>query len=229
MTNREHHKTHRGGWLRAGVMGANDGIVSTASLVLGVAAASAPTSQVMVAGLAGLVAGEFSMGVGEYVSVASQRDLEQADLELERTALQREPIAEREELAAIYEERGLPPELAATVARTLMAKDALAAHARDELHMDPVGGARPMQAGIVSAISFSCGAALPLLAMVLAPTAVRGMATVGVALVALAGLGMWGAALGGARKGPAAVRVVLGGALAMAATAALGWAIGASL
>lgn len=221
-THPENHLVERIGWLRAAVLGANDGIVSTASLIVGVAAAAASTSDVLVAGVAGLVAGAMSMAAGEYVSVSSQSDTEQADLARERGELASKPDFEREELAQIYVERGLEQALARQVADQLMARDALGAHARDELGMSEVTAARPIQAAFTSAATFAAGAALPLLAAVLMP---RSMLIAGVSvasLVFLALLGAIGARAGGARIGKAMARVTFWGAVAMALTAGIG-------
>jgi VIT1/CCC1 family predicted Fe2+/Mn2+ transporter len=218
----EWHRIGVGGWLRAAVLGANDGVVSIASLVLGVAAADAPGGVVLTAGLAGLVGGSLSMAVGEYVSVSSQRDVEEADLERERRELRDEPEHELAELTGLLAARGLSPETAATAARELTEQDALAAHAGEELGLQLDGLARPGQAGLVSAIAFALGAALPLLAIVASPAPSRIGVTALASLVALAGLGGWSARLGGAPAGRAVARVVLGGALAMGITALIG-------
>lgn len=220
------HLSHRSNWLRAAVLGANDGILSTASLVLGVAASGASTSAIVTAGIAGLVAGALSMAAGEFVSVSSQRDAEQADLCLEARELQDDPEGELSELAAIYERRGLDPALAGKVAQALTRDDALEAHARDELGLDEQRLARPLQAAWTSALSFSAGAALPLLAVALTPTSARVTATVLITLLALGLLGDLGARLGGAPRRPATIRVVLWGAVAMAITAAIGALVG---
>jgi vacuolar iron transporter family protein len=222
----ETHLSHRSNWLRAAVLGANDGIVSTASLVLGVAASGASAASILTAGIAGLVAGALSMAAGEYVSVSSQRDAEQADIRLEERELALDPPGELEELTAIYEQRGLPPALATEVARTLSQRGALAAHLRDELGLDEQRLARPLQAALASALSFSVGAALPLLAAALPPSSIRGAVVVAVTLVALAVLGDLGARLGGAPRAPATIRVVVWGAVAMAITAAIGALVG---
>ena len=222
----ETHLSYRSNWLRAAVLGANDGIVSTASLVLGVAASGASSAAIVTAGIAGLVAGALSMAAGEYVSVSSQRDAEQADIRLEQRELALDPPGELQELTEIYERRGLPPELASEVARTLSQRGALAAHLRDELGLDEQRQARPLQAAWASAASFSVGAALPLLAAALPPASVRGAVIVAVTLVALAGLGDLGARLGGAPRLPATIRVLVWGAIAMAATAAIGALVG---
>jgi VIT1/CCC1 family predicted Fe2+/Mn2+ transporter len=208
-------------------MGANDGIVSTASLVLGVAAAGGSSGAVFTAGAAGLTAGALSMAAGEYVSVASQRDTEDADLERERQELSVEPDEELRELAQIYEARGLSPELAHQVALELTANDPLAAHARDELGLDEDGRADPFQAAWASALSFSIGAALPLTAVTIGGGTLRVVLTVVATLIALAGLGAIGARLGGAPIPRAALRVLVWGALAMALTAAIGYLVGA--
>jgi VIT1/CCC1 family predicted Fe2+/Mn2+ transporter len=194
----EGHRNQRAGWLRAAVLGADDGIVSTASLVIGVAASAASRSVVLVAGLAGLVAGAMSMATGEYVSVSSQRDAERADIARERDELAANPDLKLAELAAIYQRRGLDEELARTVAGKLMAVDPLAAHVRDELGLSQQLLARPVQAAVVSAASFAVGAVLPLLAVVLAPVPVRILAVAGTALVVLGVLGGVGGRLGGA-------------------------------
>jgi VIT1/CCC1 family predicted Fe2+/Mn2+ transporter len=224
---KEKHRSERIGWLRAAVLGANDGIVSTASLVVGVAAAESGRSAVLVAGLAGLVAGAMSMAAGEYVSVSSQSDTEQADLARERRELREEPAAELNELQQIYERRGLNPGLAREVAQQLMAKDALSAHARDELGISEVHAARPVQAALASAGTFAVGAALPLLvAALVRPTWI----VIGVSvssLVFLAALGGLAAKVGGADVTRGALRVTVWGALAMALTAGVGRMVGA--
>ena len=224
---REHHRTDRIGWLRAAVLGANDGIVSTASLMLGVAAASASHSNILLTGVAGLVAGAMSMAAGEYVSVHSQADTEQADLSRERGELQADPAAEHRELAAIYVGRGLGPDLAQQVAEQLMAHDALGAHARDELGISETLSARPVQAALSSAASFAIGSVLPLAVTALAPE--RGLiAWVALtALVFLAVLGVVSARAGGASVLLGAWRVTFWGALAMAITAGVGALFGA--
>jgi VIT1/CCC1 family predicted Fe2+/Mn2+ transporter len=222
----ERHRTAHIGWLRAAVLGANDGIVSTASLVLGVAAAHAGTSNVLVAGAAGLVAGAMSMAAGEYVSVSSQADTEHADLRREEQELASEPDAELAELAAIYVGRGLDPELAQQVAAQLMAHDALASHARDELGITEMLRARPLQAALASAASFAVGAAAPLVTVVLSPDATLLPAVAGSSLGLLAILGGLAAQVGGASPWSGAVRVVLWGALAMAVTTAVGAVFG---
>jgi vacuolar iron transporter family protein len=223
----EDHRSSRIGWLRAAVLGANDGIVSVASLVIGVAAANSSRTAVMTAGLAGLIAGAMSMGVGEYVSVSSQRDTELADLRMEAEALETHPEAELRELATIYVDRGLEPKLARQVAEQLQAHDAVGAHARDELGITEIAQARPLQASWTSAVSFTIAAILPVVAVGVAPRDVRVAITAGVALVALAGLGVLGAKAGGAPWRRPAVRMVVGGGLAMALTAVIGHIVGA--
>jgi len=224
----ERHFAERIGWLRAAVLGANDGVVSTASLVVGVAAASASRGSVLVAGVAGLVAGAMSMAAGEYVSVSSQADTEEADLERERGELEADVEAERAELAAIYVSRGLEPGLARRVADQLMAHDALGAHARDELGLTEVHAARPLQAAFASALTFAVGAAMPLLLAVLAPQRSLIPAVAVGSLACLALLGGLAARAGGANLALGAGRVTLWGALAMAATAAVGAIFGVS-
>jgi len=218
----ERHRTDRIGWLRAAVLGANDGIVSTASLVLGVAAAHASHGSIMVAGIAGLVAGAMSMAAGEYVSVRSQADSETAALDLDRAELKADDPGERRELTAIYVGRGVEPVLARQVAEQLMAHDALGAHARDELGISETMSARPIQAALTSAASFAAGAALPLLvvAMVAAPALVPAVSATSLAFLAL--LGGLAARVGGARAAVGAVRVTFWGALAMVLTAGVG-------
>ncbi|HEX2452800.1 MAG TPA: VIT family protein [Vicinamibacterales bacterium] len=222
MPHRERHRSERIGWLRAAVLGANDGIVSTASLVVGVAAAAAARQDVLVAGVAGLVAGAFSMAAGEYVSVSSQADTEQADLKREKHELATEPQAEEDELTSIYVQRGLEPELARTVARQLSAKGALAAHARDELGLTEKLAARPLQAALASAGTFAIGAGVPVLTILLAPTSDLGLVVSFVSLLCLVALGAVAARIGGAPMLVGAARVATWGALAMAATAAVG-------
>jgi VIT1/CCC1 family predicted Fe2+/Mn2+ transporter len=219
---KERHKTGRVAWLRAAVLGANDGIVSTTSLVVGVAASGAPRHAVLVAGAAGLVAGAMSMAAGEYVSVSSQSDIERAELDREAEELRTSPEAEETELANIYAERGLPPDLSRQVAQGLMAHDALAAHARDELGITETLTARPLQAAVASAASFAVGAALPLFAAGLAPEAHLGLVTSGSSLACLGLLGALAARAGGAPLLAGAGRVLLWGVLAMAATGAVG-------
>jgi VIT1/CCC1 family predicted Fe2+/Mn2+ transporter len=223
---REVHRSGRAGWLRAAVLGADDGLVSTASLIIGVAASSASRGAVLVAGLAGLVAGAMSMAAGEYVSVSSQRDAERADVDLERRQLAADPAAELTELTDIYVRRGLDRELAATVAGRLTAVDPVGAHLRDELGFSDAARARPVQAAVVSAASFAAGAAAPLLAVLLAPAANRIAATAAATLVLLAVLGVTGGRLGGAPPAPAALRVAVGGGLAMVVTAVIGRLVG---
>ncbi len=219
---REAHRTERIGWLRAAVLGANDGIVSTASLVVGVAAASAGRTEVLVAGVAGLVAGAMSMAAGEYVSVSSQADTEQADLTRERSELASMPESELNELTGIYVQRGLDPALARQVAEQLMARDALTAHARDELGISEITTARPVQAALASAATFAVGAALPLLVVLLAPEAGLVYTVAITSLLFLALLGVLAARAGGAPLLKAALRVTFWGALAMGLTAVVG-------
>ena len=223
----EQHRAERIGWLRAAVLGANDGIVSTASLVVGVAASHAPRTQILIAGVAGLAAGAMSMAAGEYVSVSSQSDTEQADLARERHELETDDAGERAELAAIYQARGLDAELAARVTDQLMAYDALGAHARDELGITEIHAARPVQAAAASAATFAAGAFLPLLAAALVPEASIVMGTAATSLLLLAALGAASAWAGGAPVVTATVRVTFWGALAMAVTAGAGALFGA--
>ena len=218
----ERHYAERIGWLRAAVLGANDGIVSTASLVVGVAAAKAAPADVLIAGVAGLVAGAMSMAAGEYVSVSSQADTEKADLERERKELEADRKGETKELAAIYVTRGLEPSLAQQVAEQLMAHDALSAHARDELGLSELHTARPIQAALASAATFAAGAALPLLAVLISRSSIMIPFVAGSSLVFLALMGGLAALAGGANVAVGAGRVTLWGALAMAATAAAG-------
>lgn len=218
----ERHKTHRIGWLRAAVLGANDGIVSTASLVLGVAAAGATTSSILVAGVAGLMAGSMSMAAGEYVSVSSQSDTENADIEKERNELATDPVHELEELTMIYVGRGLDKNLARQVATQLTAHDALAAHARDELGISEMLSAKPIQAAFASAATFAVGAALPLLVVLLVPATMLMWTVAGSSLLFLAILGSMAAQAGGASVTTSAIRVTFWGALAMALTAGVG-------
>lgn len=221
------HRTHRIGWLRAAVLGANDGIVSTASLLVGVAASGADRSAILVAGMAGLVAGAMSMAAGEYVSVSSQADTEAADLARERGELAADPRAELDELAGIYVARGLDPELARRVATELTAGDALGVHAREELGISEITAARPVQAALTSAATFIAGAALPLVVAAVFGSSVR-VAMIGVtSLLFLAALGVVGARAGGAPPVRAAVRVTFWGALAMVITALIGMLFGA--
>ena len=223
----EIHYVGRAGWLRAAVLGANDGILSTASLIVGIAAANAERSDVLLAGIAGLVAGAMSMAAGEYVSVSSQADTEQADLGRESVELREDAAGELDELAQIYVERGLEPALAKEVARQLTAGDALKAHARDELGISDLTTARPVQAAFASAGSFAAGAALPLITVLLTPTHLLAPVVSAAALVFLALLGMIGAKAGGANMLKGAIRVTFWGALAMAATAIIGSLSGA--
>ncbi|MGE5246071.1 MAG: VIT family protein [Betaproteobacteria bacterium] len=229
MRHRERHRSDRIGWLRAAVLGANDGIVSTASLVVGVAASEATRQNILVAGVAGLVAGALSMAAGEYVSVSSQADTETADLTREKTELATQPTAEEDELAGIYVQRGLEPDLARTVARQLMAKDALAAHARDELGLTAELAARPLQAALASAATFAVGAGVPVLTIVLAPPGTLVLVVSIVSLLCLVALGAIAAWTGGASAWAGAGRVAFWGALAMAATAAVGRLFGAAV
>ena len=223
----EVHLSYRTGWLRAAVLGANDGIVSTASLVLGVAASGASGAAIVTAGIAGMAAGALSMAAGEYVSVSSQRDSERADLTLEKRELQTDPEGELLELKGIYERRGVPGDLALQVAQALTDRDALKAHARDELGLLEERRAQPSQAAWASALSFSAGAILPVVAVGLAPASTRIAICVLVTLVALATLGYSGARLGGGGRGPATARVVVWGAVAMAITSGIGALVGA--
>ena len=227
-SHRERHRTQRVGWLRAAVLGANDGIVSTASLLLGVAAANTSQQNVLIAGVAGLVAGAMSMAAGEYVSVHSQADAEQADIDRERQELKTDDASEHKELAAIYQGRGLEPDLARQVAEQLMAHDALGAHLRDELGIFQDNRARPIQAALASATSFAIGAALPLAVAALSPEGILTSLVSGTSLVCLAVLGAVAARAGGARVLVAAVRVTFWSALAMGLTAAVGAIFGVS-
>lgn len=229
MPHTEHHRTQRVGWLRASVMGANDGIVSTASLVIGVAAAESPKNAVLLAGLAGLVAGATSMAAGEYVSVSSQADTERADLARETKELEEDPEGELDELASIYVERGLDEKLAEEVARQMMQHDALGAHARDELGLSLELNARPIQAAIASAATFSVGAAIPLLMVYVSPQRAVVPLVGATALVLLATLGGLAASVGGAPITLAVMRVGFWGAVAMAATAGVGWVFGVAM
>lgn len=229
MRHDERHRTERIGWLRAAVLGANDGIVSTASLVVGVAAANATRPEILLTGVAGLVAGALSMAAGEYVSVSSQSDTEKADLALERRELSTQPAAELSELAAFYVQRGLEPALARTVAEQLTAHDALGAHARDELGLSHTIVARPLQAAVASAATFAVGAALPIVTVLLVPPAVLTLTVSGVSLVCLAGLGALAAHTGGASAWVGAARVAFWGALAMGATAGVGALFGTTV
>lgn len=227
MRHKERHRSERIGWLRAAVLGANDGIVSTASLVLGVAAAGATRGDVIIAGIAGLVAGAMSMAAGEYVSVSSQADTEEADLARERHELATDDKSERAELANIYVARGLDRALAKQVADQLMAHDALGAHSRDELGISDLQRARPVQAAFASAGTFSVGAAMPLLSVLLAPASMLTAVVTGSSLVFLAILGGLAARAGGARATVGALRVLFWGALAMALTYGVGALFGA--
>jgi VIT1/CCC1 family predicted Fe2+/Mn2+ transporter len=222
----EQHLSFRSNWLRAAVLGANDGILSTSSLVLGVAASGASGSAIVTAGVAGLFAGAGSMAAGEYVSVSSQRDTENADLRLEERELANDPEGELAELAGIYERRGLSPALAAEVAEALSADGALEAHARDELGLADDRRARPLQAAGASALSFAAGAVLPLLAIGVFGSSIRVVICIVVTMLALAGLGALGARLGGAPELPAVTRVVFWGAVAIGVTSAIGALVG---
>jgi VIT1/CCC1 family predicted Fe2+/Mn2+ transporter len=225
MRHKEHHRSERIGWLRAAVLGADDGIVSTASLVVGVASAASTHQAVLVAGIAGMVAGAFSMAAGEYVSVSSQADTERADLDREKRELATQPQAEEDELTTIYVRRGLDAALARQVARQLMAKDALAAHARDELGLTEELGARPLQAALTSAATFAAGAIVPILTILVAGPNVILVSSI--SLLCLVGLGAIAARVGGAPAWLGGARVGFWGALAMAATAGVGRLFGA--
>lgn len=227
MPYKEHHYSHRTGWLRAAVLGANDGIVSTSSLIIGFAAADADRPDIILAGLAGLVAGALSMAAGEYVSVSSQSDTENADLEIERRALEEDEEHETAELAEIYENRGVQPELALEVAKQLMRHDALGAHARDEIGITDISTARPLQAALSSCAAFTVGASLPLVVAFLSPLTKLIVFVALFSLVFLAVLGAVSARAGGASKQKAALRVTFWGALAMALTAFVGHLFGA--
>jgi len=226
---RERHRTEKLGWLRAAVLGANDGILSTASLVVGVAAAQAVRHNILIAGVAGLVAGALSMAAGEYVSVSSPADTERADLDLEKRELATQPAAEEQELTDIYVRRGLDPALARTVATQLMAKDALAAHARDELGLTTELAARPIQAAVASAASFAAGAAVPVLTILVAPLSSLAITVSVVSTVCLMALGAIAAAAGGASAIVGAARVAFWGVLAMAISAAVGKLFGTTV
>ena len=226
---RERHKTDRVGWLRAAVLGANDGIVSTASLIVGVAAANSSRSAVLIAGLAGLVAGAMSMAAGEYVSVHSQADAEKADLDKEKKELVADPVGERMELAGIYVERGLDGSLARQVADQLMEHDALGAHARDELGITEETSARPLQAAAFSAVSFALGAGIPLVASVAVPSALTVPAVMFVSLVLLGILGGLAAKAGGASVAVGVMRVTFWGLIAMIVTSAVGYVFGTTV
>jgi VIT1/CCC1 family predicted Fe2+/Mn2+ transporter len=223
------HRSQGTGWLRAAVLGANDGILSTAGVIVGVASAGADRGAILTAGVAGLVAGALSMAAGEYVSVSSQRDAEHADLRNEKLELAADPVGERAELAAIWRGRGLEPELAGRVADQLMAKDALAAHARDELGISEITTARPVQAAIASAASFAAGASLPLAAAMLVPASMIDRAVVPASLAFLAILGAIAARTGGASIAKGALRTLFWGAFAMAATAIVGRLFGSAV
>jgi vacuolar iron transporter family protein len=225
----EAHRSGRAGWLRAAVLGADDGLVSTASLMLGVAAASASRAAILVAGAAGLVAGAMSMAAGEFVSVSSQRDSEEADILLEEKELRADPKGELRELEQIYRKRGLDADLARRVAVQLSMRDRLGAHLRDELGLIEESRARPLQAALVSAASFASLAVLPILALLVAPAALRGAAIATVSLVSLAGLGALGGYAGGAPVLKGALRVALGGGAAMATTAVIGHLLGVAI
>src|SRR5262245_16487283 len=227
MRQREQHRSSRIGWLAAAVLGANDGIVSTASLIVGVASAASSRHEVLVAGMAGLVAGALSMAAGEYVSVSSQADTERADLDLERRELAAQPKAEEDELTAIYVRRGLEGDLARQVARQLMAKDALIAHARDELGLTEEQAARPLQAAFASAGTFAAGAAVPILAITVVPPSVIVVSVI--SLACLVALGALAARIGGASPFVGAARVGFWGALAMALTAGVGRVFGTAV
>jgi len=223
------HRSGRVGWLRAAVLGSDDAIVSTASLMIGVAAASASKQAILVAGVAGLVAGAMSMAVGEYVSVSSQRDAEQADIVREKLELTADPQAELQELARIYEKRGLEKDLAIKVAEQLSTRDRLGAHLRDELGINHASLSRPIQAAWISAASFAFFATIPIAALLVAPASLRIPLIAVLCLVSLAALGAFGGYLGGAPLGRASLRVTLGGALAMAVTAFIGRILGVSI
>ena len=225
----ERHRSGRAGWLRAAVLGSDDAIVSTASLMIGVAAASSSKAAILVAGVAGLVAGAMSMAVGEYVSVSSQRDAEQADIGLERKELSTDPESELQELAMIYVKRGIEKDLAMKVAEQLSAHDRLGAHMREELGIDQASLALPMQAAWISAASFALFAVVPIAGLLVAPTALRIPVIAAFSLVSLAALGAFGGHLGGAPLGRAALRVTLGGTLAMTVTALIGRILGVSV
>jgi VIT1/CCC1 family predicted Fe2+/Mn2+ transporter len=229
MPHRELHRIAHIGWLRAAVLGANDGLISTSSLVVGVAASGAPRAAVLISGVAGLVAGAMSMAAGEYVSVSSQADTENADLARERRELAEDEPAERAELAGIYVARGLTPALAEQVAVQLMAKDALGAHARDELGLYEATAARPLQAALTSAVTFAAGALLPVVIVAVAPRGLASAAVTGSTLVLLAVLGALAARIGGAALWRGAGRVAFWGALAMAASAVAGRLFGTVL
>ena len=223
------HYINRSGWLRAAVLGANDGIVSVSSLIVGVAAADPDPRAIMIAGVAGLAAGAMSMAAGEYVSVSSQSDIEHADIKREEIALEEMPEEEFAELVAIYRERGLSDITAQTVARELSEKDALAAHVRDELGLSEIHSANPLQAAFASGLTFSLAAAIPVLGAFFAPTSLIIPIVLVVTIIALAGLGALGAKVGGAPLLPATLRVVGWGVFAMSVTAGVGWIFGVSV
>ena len=225
----ERHNVHRIGWLRAAVLGANDGIVSTGSLIAGVAASQADRPAILLAGAAALVAGAMSMAAGEYVSVSSQADTERADLARERRELAEQPEAERRELAGLYVQRGVDPDLALKVADQMMAHDALAAHARDELGISATATARPLQAALASALTFSLGAAAPLLSVIAAPAGAIVPAVAGTSLACLVLLGYLGARTGNAPIGRSVLRVTFWGALSLALTAGIGRLLGTAI
>jgi VIT1/CCC1 family predicted Fe2+/Mn2+ transporter len=225
----EVHRSRRSGWLRAAVLGSDDGVVSTSSLMIGMAAAAASRETILLSGVAGLVAGAMSMAAGEFVSVSSQRDAELADIEREKRELTRDPRAELSELASIYVKRGLDRELAAKVAEQLSAQDRLGAHMRDELGIDHDNRARPLQAAWISAISFALFALVPILALLVAPAGWRIPTIAGVSLASLGALGAFGSHLGGAPLSRGALRVMVGGGVAMAVTAAIGRVLGVSV
>lgn len=222
LIHKEKHRTQHIGWLRAAVLGANDGIVSIASLIVGVAAAQATTNDILIAGVAGLVAGAMSMAAGEYISVSSQADTENADMDRERVELKNSVESEKDELASIYVSRGLDSELAKQVADQLMAHDAIGAHARDELGISEILTARPVQAALSSAGTFSIGAAMPLLSVLIFPSSILILAVSFTSLICLALLGMFSAQIGGSPVLKAVLRVTFWGALAMLITAGIG-------
>lgn len=226
---KEPHLSGRTGWLRAAVMGANDGILSTASLIVGVAAGSGDKLAVLLAGVAGLTAGALSMAAGEYVSVSSQADVEHADVARERAELEANPEGELQELAAIYEHRGLSPDLARQVAEELTEKNALEAHIRDEIGLTDLSPPRPVQAAVVSAMTFAAGGAVPLSVAAIVPLEIAKLSVGGATLAALAILGVLGAQAGGAPRARAALRVVFWGVVAMLVTGAIGGLVGQAL
>jgi VIT1/CCC1 family predicted Fe2+/Mn2+ transporter len=226
---KENHLIERIGWLRAAVLGANDGLISTSSLIVGVAAATTASHDILIAGVAGLVAGAMSMAAGEYVSVSSQADAEEADMARERHELATQPEAELAELAAIYEQRGVAPDMARQVAEQMMSKNAFEAHARDELGLASHVMARPVQAAITSAVTFATGAALPLIVALLAPTGMVAWAVSIACLIGLATLGTIGALAGGASVWKPTIRVVFWGIVAMASTATIGSLLGRAI